>query len=152
MAQGAAQFSFLLGEFMGDREIKVKALAAILWLGPSVALGGSLTLNCEGLTKGPNISDSPSSMIVEIDTVTKKIKRISPMPAACVFGEVKSKQTTVFEDSTAFACENDLAEVYVDVSRYDFKTQVTTRWFKRGEKDEVFWLGRFSCSEAKRKF
>lgn len=127
------------------------SLFALVTLVESVS-AATLTLHCEGVTRGADIVDSPSSKVIELDTVSKRILRVAPNPTACFIGKLQSKKTHLYEDTTDFTCLSDIAESYLKVSRYTYKIEEVTRFIgKDGEKDN-FWIGNFSCSEKKRKF
>ena len=118
------------------------------WLSANASV---ITLHCEGVTRGPDILDSPSTKVIEVDTVTKRILSISPAPTACFLGKLRSKNTRLYDDTTDFSCISDVAESYLKLSRYDFKLEEITRWTKK-DKKETFWMGNFSCSQKERKF
>jgi hypothetical protein len=112
----------------------------------------TLTLYCEGVTRGPDIVDSPSTKIIELDTGTKRIQQVSPSPTACFLGKNRSTKTHLYEDTTDFSCVSEFAESYLKLSRYNLKLEEITRFIgKNGEKD-TFWWGEFTCEEKQRRF
>jgi hypothetical protein len=128
------------------------ALLSMILFSASVS-ANVITLYCEGVTRGPDIADSPSTRVIELDTTTKKIMKVSPSPTACFLGKLESIDTRLYEATTDFFCLSDIAESYLKLSRYNFTLEEITRFI--GEKHNgraLFWVGKFSCSERQKRF
>ena len=132
----------------------MKTIIAILIFVTSIKYASAtvITLYCEGITRGSDIVDSPSSKVIELDTVSKRIQSVSPSPTACFIGKLQRKNTHLYDDSTDFSCLSDVAESYIKLSRYTLKLEEITRFIGRGGKKDNFWIGEFICTEKQRKF
>ena len=115
--------------------------------------GQTLNLFCEGITKGKDISDSPSSKLIEIDLTTKKIVKVSPLPSACFLGKLQSQKSILYDQTTDYSCISSAVESYLTVNRYNLKLEEVTRWINKDNGKDLFWVGNFNCNEQqKRKF
>ena len=117
----------------------------------TIANANTVTLYCEGVTRGSNIQDSQSTKVIELDLKTKLITRVLPAPTACFLGKLQRKSTPLFTDSTDFSCLSDFAESYLMLSRYDFRLKEITRFIGKDNGKDLFWEGDFVCYEKSKK-
>lgn len=125
-------------------------LVTVLLLSLNPAIAKVLSLHCPGTNQGDNVRTEYEPVDIQVHVPTGEVFGFPNYKApGCMdtFGNrtIKSKVT---ENYYKTDCNNNHASSLIRLNRYSGALTITTQFTK----DNIWWHGRYMCTEQKKKF
>lgn len=103
----------------------MKFICLLLLIFPITSIASILNFSCDGINRGNQIANSPSTFDMKVDSSSGAIFNLPAFVVpGCVNFNPKIPKITITDDALTMFCENERASTFIKFSRYSGKLNI----------------------------